>query len=291
MEESATTGIGIAAPRLLCQTLGIPVLQQQDSQEFWKLLLPALGLSKLTQLYSGYTEEYIRALDGSGREKRRQETYTDLSLNVRSGAVASGLDALFGEPELLSEAEGNGWRPEKGSDKVDAHKGSVLKPQGLPPILQLHLKRFHFDWNTETTTKINTPFAFESELDLTAVCKVQDESGSDALVYDLQAIVVHAGEYDSGHYYAYVRPDVRSDVWYRFDDHNVQEVAYKDVFTDACGGKGQHNAQKQPKGRWFSRLGRALLPRSGGYGYGGRASNAYVLQYVQRSKVPMLYDG
>lgn len=70
------------APRILCQVLGIPVMQQQDSQEFWKLLLPALNLPALTDLYQGSFEDYIKAADGSNRERRREEPFLDLSLEV-----------------------------------------------------------------------------------------------------------------------------------------------------------------------------------------------------------------
>ena len=82
--EHASSGVGglPVAPRILCQSLGIPVFEQQDSQEFWKLLLPALELPALTDLYQGSFEDFIAALDGSGREKKREEPFLDLSLGV-----------------------------------------------------------------------------------------------------------------------------------------------------------------------------------------------------------------
>lgn len=70
------------APRVLCQALGIRVMEQQDSQEFWKLLLPALQHPRLIDLYQGAYEDYITAVDGSGRERRREEPFLDLSLDV-----------------------------------------------------------------------------------------------------------------------------------------------------------------------------------------------------------------
>ena len=70
------------APLQFCQSLGIPVMEQQDSQEFWKLLLPALDLPQLVDLYQGAYEDYITALDGSGRERRKEEPFLDLSLEV-----------------------------------------------------------------------------------------------------------------------------------------------------------------------------------------------------------------
>lgn len=71
-------------PRPFCMRLGIPPMVQQDSQEFWKLLLPAVGVEKLSNLYKGNYEGYISAIDGSGREKRRNEVFLDLSLDVKT---------------------------------------------------------------------------------------------------------------------------------------------------------------------------------------------------------------
>lgn len=69
-------------PKSFCIRLGIPPMVQQDSQEFWKLLLPAVGIEQLSDLYKGVYEDYITAIDGSGREKRRDEVFLDLSLDV-----------------------------------------------------------------------------------------------------------------------------------------------------------------------------------------------------------------
>lgn len=77
-----------------------------------------------------------------------------------SGSIDSALSREFGSPEFLSTAEGSGWRPEKGADKVDALKGSVLRAQGLPSLLQIHLKRFSYDWNTDRMSKLNQRFSF-----------------------------------------------------------------------------------------------------------------------------------
>lgn len=69
-------------PRSFCMRLGIPPMVQQDSQEFWKLLLPAMNVESLSDLYKGSFVDYIRALDGSGREKVREELFLDLSLDI-----------------------------------------------------------------------------------------------------------------------------------------------------------------------------------------------------------------
>ena len=106
----------------------------------------------------------------------------------------------FAEPELLSVVEGNGWRPEKGAEKVDANKGSSLIAKGLPSILQCHLKRFNYDWQTDTMTKLNNRFEFPEVLDLSGLCQGAEECDQDLTTYDLQSVVIHMGEYGVGHY-------------------------------------------------------------------------------------------
>jgi len=328
MEDRTTTNRAAASPRVLCRNLGIPVWEQQDSQEFWKLLLPALQFKALRDLYAGSYEDYLVALDGSGRERRRPEAFWDLSLDLldttsatrsssgpAKNSVASSLRALFGTPERLSAREGNGWRPSRGQDPVDAHKGSRLMAAGLPPILQLHLKRFHFDWNTETTTKLNHPLEFSQTLDLSDLVQDEQADGENderlSCRYELQSVVVHVGEFGSGHYYAYVRPDVRQPDWYRFNDDIVQSVSWDEVVRDAYGGKfsapaaakddttkEDENAKSQKREGCFVRRfirgifgqGNSSGSQDDPYGYGGPTSNAYVLQYVRQCDIPRLYN-
>jgi ubiquitin carboxyl-terminal hydrolase 7 len=214
------------------------------------------------------------------------------STNQCSTTLLDSLKSSFGEPELLSVAEGNGWRPEKGADKVDAHKGCTLIAKGLPPILQFHLKRFNYDWQTDTMTKLNNRFSFPDELNLSSVCKTVDPGEKELVVYDLQSVVIHMGEYGVGHYYSYIRPDIQSNTWYRFNDDIVEEVPFQEVMDDAFGGKSSASSPKKNKqqGGLFRRLTRILQGGPGNiYGWGGRTSNAYVVQYVRRCDRPMLY--
>jgi ubiquitin C-terminal hydrolase len=146
----------------LCRALGIPIYDQQDAQEFWKLLLPELESFPILNLYQGHYETYICALDGTHRERKRLESFLDLSLDVTNFAsVQESMEDMFTSGEVLSVEEGNGWRPEKGAEKVDALKGNSMQVGGLPKILQLHLMRFNFDWQTETMNKINDRFHFQ----------------------------------------------------------------------------------------------------------------------------------
>ncbi|KAG7351449.1 ubiquitin carboxyl-terminal hydrolase [Nitzschia inconspicua] len=294
MIKAAETKAAAFLPRTFCIRLGIPPMVQQDSQEFWKLLLPAIGMEKLADLYKGVYVDYITALDGSGRERRRDEVFLDLSLDVsKSSDLISSLRQDFGEPELLSVSEGNGWRPEKGADKVDAHKGSSLVAKGLPSILQFHLKRFNYDWETDKTTKINKRFTFPEDLDLSSVCSELNEGEADLVRYVLQSVVVHVGEYGVGHYYSYVRPDMDSDSWYRFNDDVVEKVSFQEVIDDVYGGATQRDDASASTGddKGFLRGLRRIFGRRKGvlFGWGGKTSNAYVVQYVRKDDLPFLY--
>jgi ubiquitin C-terminal hydrolase len=258
------------------------------------------------------------------QERISTVVFSDLSIPVTEGtggSVESALREMFTEPEILRVSEGNGWRPSKSAEKVDAYKGFSLQRDGLPAILQLHLKRFKYDYDTGETSKINDRCSFPLELDLSELADLdrEDDEGSND-IYDLQSIVIHKGDYGSGHYYSYVRPDIHLDEWYRFDDEFVTRVDYSDVIADAYGGNNallqrkrprsdsfesidsnQHEVQQQRRGllrRIFSLFGlfrhvqmiRSRTPeRRGGFGYGGRTSNAYMIQYVHRSDVPKLY--
>ena len=188
--------------------------------------------------------------------------------------------------------------------KVDALKGSRLRAEGLPSILQLHLKRFTYDWNRDVMEKANVPFAFAEELDLSDLCDDDDDKNNDrndCLLYDLQGVVIHVGEFSVGHYYAYVRPDLDSHRWFRINDDLIDEVTWEEVLKDAIGGKVSdikkrrlNNGTTEKKGffqRLWSRFGDSDgLSGSGPYGFGGPTSNAYVLQYVKRSDRNRLYN-
>lgn len=112
--------------------------------------------------------------------------------------------------------------------------------------------------------------------------------GGGSLIYSSSSFlylqVVHVGEYGSGHYYAYVRPDVQRNKWYRFDDHKVTEVDFKEVTADSFGGHSERRKRVQKKG-----ILARLFGGNNSFGWGGPKSSAYMLQYVRRCDVPKLY--
>ncbi len=101
---------------------------------------------------------------------------------------------------------------------------------------------------------------------------------------------MHAGEYGSGHYYAYVRPDITKNKWYRFDDDRVTEVTFKMVKDDAFGGHVVKKITEKEKKDKRGILQRFFTGKSRSFGCGGKSSSAYMLQYVKKSEILSLYD-
>ena len=90
-----------------------------------------------------------------------------------------------------------------------------------------------------------------------------------------------------------MRPDIKENKWYRFDDHVVTAVDYNDVIADAYGGTTRRRrassaddstAPKRQRGILRRIFSLGVFGRENGreFGYGGRTSSAYMIQYVRR---------
>ncbi len=89
-------------------------------------------------------EDYIVAT-----KRRREKDGSDDGPTTKT--LMNSFRTMFQTPELLSWDEGNGWKPpptpqSSNTDKVDVLKGQLLHRQGLPSLLQVHLKQFQYDW-------------------------------------------------------------------------------------------------------------------------------------------------
>merc|ERR1712226_1412640 len=117
--------------------------------------------------------------------------------------------------------------------------------------------------------KINDTFTFPKELDLSTICTDVSDSETKHTMYDLQSIVVHKGGYGSGHYYAYVRPNVLKNKWFLFDDDRVRQVMFHDVKVDAFGGSVKHKTKINKMNHFWTNL----FSSDTNYGYDGKYSS------------------
>ncbi|KAG6401642.1 hypothetical protein SASPL_138506 [Salvia splendens] len=123
------------------------------------------------------------------------------------------------------------------SEKQDAKKGVMFID--FPPVLQLQLKRFEYDFMRDTMVKINDRYEFPLELDLdrdNGKYLSPDADRSVRNLYTLHSVLVHSGGVHGGHYYAFIRPTL-TDQWYKFDDERVTKEDVKRALEEQYGGE------------------------------------------------------
>lgn len=251
----------------------------------------------LATLFQGKLLNYLECVNVDYKSTR-EELFTDLSVNVRGCRNVYESFEKYTEVEMM-EGE-NKYRADGHEELQDAKKG--VKFLKLPPVLQLHLKRFEYDTARYAMVKINDRYEFESEMDLSRY--VEDSDGSD--IYLLHSVLVHIGDVNGGHYHVFIRPEItipegqpkKPDHWYKFDDEVVieatEEAAIQDNFgfggdrdvpgkrgpgiDDDLGNGGINGGQPPPS--VFQSRNRNYQTR--------RFSNAYMLQYLRKSDVPYL---
>ena len=148
-------------------------------------------------------EEYLT-------EQQRKEKMQPADKNV------SLMDCIakYGEMEQLGENDR--WYCNRCKEHVQAWKKIHL--YRAPPILFIHLKRFHFSSTTHRRHKLDTPVDFPlSDLDLRELVTHWDEGKEP--IYDLYAVSNHFGGVGGGHYTAYAKGD--DGTWCNFDDSRV----------------------------------------------------------------------
>jgi ubiquitin carboxyl-terminal hydrolase 7 len=151
----------------------------------------------------------------------------------------------------------------------DARKGVLF--ESFPPVLQLQLKRFEYDFMRDVMVKvswrqsllssvpsecfaplrsmrgsecwacpffrqINDRYEFPDELDLDVGNGKYLSPNADRKVrnrYRLHSVLVHSGGVHGGHYYAFIRPS--GEQWYRFEDERVTKEDDKRALDEQFG--------------------------------------------------------
>jgi ubiquitin carboxyl-terminal hydrolase 10 len=156
------------------------------------------------------------------------EHYQPLQLDIGAPNIHNIVDALKGltRPEALH----GDFKSPKGPN-VTATKQVFIET--VPPVLILHLKRFHFDNTGGTTQKIWKKVGYPLELEMPKEVFPRQKRSVYAHgglpKYRLTAVVYHHGKNASGgHYTVDVRrQDGRE--WIRLDDTVIRRVRSEDV--------------------------------------------------------------
>eukprot|EP00405_Crypthecodinium_cohnii_P010812 CAMPEP_0206428752 /NCGR_PEP_ID=MMETSP0324_2-20121206/5850_1 /ASSEMBLY_ACC=CAM_ASM_000836 /TAXON_ID=2866 /ORGANISM="Crypthecodinium cohnii, Strain Seligo" /LENGTH=1228 /DNA_ID=CAMNT_0053894337 /DNA_START=227 /DNA_END=3913 /DNA_ORIENTATION=+ len=248
---------------------------QHDAQELNRILCDRLeeqmkgtpSDGSIKDLFEGEMENYIECINVDYKSKRN-ETFYDIQLNIKAedGRELRNIEESLRDFTAEERLDGDNLYEAEGHGKQPAKKGIRFKR--FPPVLNLQLKRFHFDLEKMDMVKLNTRFEFQKRLDLSSFAP-------GAGTYVLYAVLVHNGDVNSGHYYAYIRPNLDGG-WLKFDDDNVTPCSEFAAVDDNYAGNDLaiwNYFQIPPKElKTASALTKA------------RIHNAYILVYIREDK-------
>ena len=175
-------------------------------------------------LFEGTMVNFIKC-DHVDYTSTREEKFLDLQLNVK------GLSTLYDSFDKYVEVEtltGDNQYDAETFGRQDAKKG--IKFRSFPPVLQLQLKRFEYNFQTDSMHKVNDHFSFPAKLDLNRYTASPADYS-----YTLFSILVHTGSANAGHYFAFLRPDCGK--WLKFDDEVVETALEEYAFLSSFGGE------------------------------------------------------
>ncbi|XP_071734690.1 ubiquitin C-terminal hydrolase 12-like isoform X2 [Rutidosis leptorrhynchoides] len=187
----------------------------------------------IQQLFEGHHMNYIECINVDYKSTRK-ESYYDLQLDVKG---CRDVYASFDKYVEVERLEGDNKYHAEQHGLQDAKKGVLFID--FPPVLQLQLKRFEYDFMRDTMVKINDRYEFPLQLDLDRDDGKYLSPQADRSVrnlYTLHSVLVHSGGVHGGHYYAYIRPTL-SDQWFKFDDERVTKEDIKRALDEQYGGE------------------------------------------------------
>ena len=190
----------------------------------------------IQKLFEGHTTNFIECINVDYKSERKEE-FLDLQLDVKG---CKDIYASFDRYTEIEKLDGENKYRAEGHGLQDARKGTLF--HDFPPVLQIQLKRFEYDYQRDTMVKIHDRYEFPEELDLDVGDRKYLVPESDKSVrnkYKLHSVLVHSGGINGGHYYAFVKPNLQAEdaQWFKFDDEHVtKETAEKSVVEQYGSG-------------------------------------------------------
>eukprot|EP00217_Crustomastix_stigmatica_P013559 CAMPEP_0183795834 /NCGR_PEP_ID=MMETSP0803_2-20130417/5345_1 /TAXON_ID=195967 /ORGANISM="Crustomastix stigmata, Strain CCMP3273" /LENGTH=997 /DNA_ID=CAMNT_0026040337 /DNA_START=433 /DNA_END=3426 /DNA_ORIENTATION=- len=226
----------------------------------------------IQKLFEGHMESYVECIDVNYKSSRK-EPFLDLQLDVKG---CKNVYESFDKYTDVEKLEGDNKYQAEGHGLQIAKKGVLFS--SFPPVLELQLKRFEYDFSRDTNTKINQRYEFPLELDLDKDNFKYLSQGAGGRVrnrYLLHSVLVHSGGVHGGHYFAYIRPIPTDERWFKFDDERVTKESMESAVMDQFGG------DMEPTG--------ALITSTVGQLKLSKNSNAYMLVYVREADTAMVW--
>ncbi|KAF2646636.1 cysteine proteinase [Massarina eburnea CBS 473.64] len=250
------------------------IFEQQDVQELSRVLMDRLdekmkgtdAEGTLEKMFVGKMKTYISCINVD-YESSRIEDFWDIQLNVSGN---KDLDDSFKDYIQVETMEGENKYHAEGLGLQDAKKGVIF--ESFPEVLHLQLKRFEYDINRDAMMKVNDRYEFPEIWDAAPYLS-ESADRTEPYVYHLHGVLVHSGDLNAGHYYAFLKPNKQGD-FYKFDDDRVTRATKREAleenfggdYTQANGNVGQRNPYTRT---WSAK----------------RSMSAYMLVYVRESRL------
>lgn len=189
---------------------------------------------------------------------------SDIQLNVKG---MKNLYESFKDYVQVEMLDGENKYQAEGFGLQDAKKGIIF--ESFPPVLHLQLKRFEYDIQRDAMVKINDRHEFPFEIDLGEFLDPNADR-SQPWVYRLHGVLVHSGDLHGGHYFALIKPDLKTR-WLKFDDDRVTPVTDKEVLEENYGGESMLGLPQTVQRNQVRTL--------------KRFTNAYMLVYIRECAI------
>ncbi|RKF53412.1 Ubiquitin carboxyl-terminal hydrolase 21 [Golovinomyces cichoracearum] len=247
------------------------IFEQQDVQELSRKLMERMeekmkgteAEKVLPKLFSGKVRTYISCINVD-YESHRLEDFWDIQLNVIGN---KDLESSF--QDYIQEEIMDGENQYMAGDEYklqDAKKGVIFET--FPDVLHLQLKRFQYDIERDAMMKINDRYEFPEKFDASPYL-AENADKSEPYIYQLHGVLVHSGDLNAGHYYAFIKPE--KDGWfYKYDDDKVTKATIKEVLEDNYGGEFMF-----PQGHVPIRRNKPHM----------RQNSAYMLVYIRQNRL------
>ena len=251
------------------------IFEQQDVQELSRILMERMeermkgtkAENALSEMFVGKMKTYISCINVD-YESSRIEDFWDIQLNVSGN---KDLDASFKDYVQVETMDGENKYFAEGYGLQDAKKGVIF--ESFPQVLHLQLKRFEYDVNRDAMMKVNDRYEFPENFDATPYLS-ETADKSESYLYQLHGVLVHSGDFNAGHYYAFIKPSADG-YFYKFDDDRVTRATIRESLEENFGGdyapKTNGNMPvRNPYTRTLSTK---------------RSMSAYMLVYIRQSRV------
>lgn len=249
------------------------IFEQQDVQELSRKLMERMeekmkgtkAENSLAEIFSGKIKTYISCINVD-YESSRIEDFWDIQLNVSGNKTL--LDS-FQDYIQVEKLEGENQYFAGDEHKLqDADKGVIFT--SFPDVLHLQLKRFEYDIMRDMMMKINDRYEFPESFDAAPYLSKDSDKRDEDWTYQLHGVLVHSGDLNAGHYYAFLKPE--KDGWfYKYDDDKVTKATMREVLEENYGGE-----YRMPNGNQAPLQKKAPIMRQ---------NSAYMLVYIRVPKL------